>query len=69
MIAYDTKIPIWGAFILPPVFCSWICSWYLSLFNWGKSSLAVVVHTFNPSTQEAEASLVYRESFRTARAT
>ena len=41
-------------------------------------SLAVAVHTFNPSTQEAEkqvdlcefeASLVYRESSRTARAT
>jgi hypothetical protein len=38
-------------------------------------SLEVVTHTFNPSTQEAEAeesceaSLVYRVSFRTARAT
>jgi hypothetical protein len=31
--------------------------------------LGVVVHAFNPSTWEAEASLVYRVCFRTARAT
>jgi hypothetical protein len=30
---------------------------------------AVVAHTFDPSTWEAEASLVYRVSSRTARAT
>jgi hypothetical protein len=30
---------------------------------------AVVVHAFNPSTWEAEASLVYRVSSRTIRAT
>jgi hypothetical protein len=29
----------------------------------------VVVHAFNPSTREAEASLVYKVSSRTARAT
>jgi hypothetical protein len=29
----------------------------------------VVVHAFNPSIQEAEASLVYRENSRTARVT
>ena len=40
-----------------------------------KTSLAVVMHTFNSSTLEAdgspefEASLVYRSSYRTARAT
>jgi hypothetical protein len=34
--------------------------------SWG---LGVVGHTFNPSTWEAEASLVYRVSSRTARAT
>jgi hypothetical protein len=39
------------------------------LFKKKKKSRAVVVHTFNPSTWEAEASLVYRVSSRTARAT
>jgi hypothetical protein len=34
-----------------------------------KTCLAVVAHAFNPSTWEAEASLVYRVSSRTARAT
>jgi hypothetical protein len=32
-------------------------------------SRALVAHTFNPSTWEAEASLVYRVSSRTGRAT
>jgi hypothetical protein len=31
-------------------------------------SLVVVAHTFNPSTWEAEASLIYRENSRTSRA-
>ena len=34
----------------------------------GRTSRVVVAHTFNPSTREAEASLVYRVSSRTCRA-
>jgi hypothetical protein len=33
----------------------------------GRTSRVVVAHTFNPSTREAEASLVYRVSSRTVR--
>jgi hypothetical protein len=38
-------------------------------FKKGMMCQAVVAHAFNPSTREAEASLVYRGSSRTARAT
>ena len=37
--------------------------------NENYSFLAVVVHSCNPSTKEAEASLIFRKSFRTAKAT
>jgi hypothetical protein len=41
----------------------------MSIIRITKTGQAVVVHAFNPSTWEAEASLVYRGSSRTTRAT
>jgi hypothetical protein len=40
-----------------------------SLKKQNKQTKTLVAHAFNPSTQEAEAGLVYKVSSRTARAT
>ena len=44
-------------------------AWKLALKLTKRLRPVMVMHTFNPSTWEAEASLVYRVSSRTARAT